>query len=142
MNVKLVRYRSDAQGTFGIIFFDWKYLYTGELPWRDNKRNLSCIPPGNYTVGLRSSPKYGNVYEVKRVPERSYILFHQGNFCGDKSLGYRTNVQGCILLGFKRGKLYGQEAVLQSRDARDHFERTLEFETFNLEIIDVTGTAY
>ena len=135
-NVALFRTSTSNQGTFGVIVFAGQYLYTGELPWKDNRPNVSCIPVGIYTVCLRYSPKYDNVYHVANVQGRSYILFHQGNFCGDLTLGFRTNVQGCILLGFRRGKLYGQQAVLASRLARKRFESIMAFESFKLEIRD------
>ena len=131
----LLRIQTSDQGTFGIIIFNGQYLYTGELPWKDNRPNVSCIPSGSYTVRVRISPKYGKVYEVTDVSGRTYILFHQGNFFGDISLGFRSNVQGCILLGFKRGKLYGQKAVLASRIARNRFETVMNFEPFKLKVI-------
>ena len=132
-DVTLYRLSTDEQGTFGVVVFNTQFLYTGELPWNDNKRNISCIPLGVYAVRVRLSPKYGKVYEID-VPGRTFILFHQGNFCGDLSRGFRTNVQGCILLGFKRGILYGQQAVLGSRPARGRFERSLEHQPFTLEV--------
>lgn len=136
-DVKLIRTEHDKQqGTFGIIVFGSQYLYTGELPWRQNKPNISRIPQGKYVVRVRNSPKYGQVYHITDVRGRSYILFHQGNFCGDRSLGFRTNVQGCILLGRRRGKLYGQKAVLSSRPARRAFELAMGMQPFNLEIIN------
>lgn len=135
-DVTLYRYKTSEQGTPGVIVFDNQYLHTGELPWKGNKSNISCIPYGEYLVQMRVSPKYGKVYEV-RVAGRTYILFHQGNFFGDISLGFRSHVQGCILLGFKHGKLYGQKAVLASRIARSRFERVMKFEPFTLEIKNV-----
>ena len=131
--VYLIRGPSTNEGTFGSIIFNGQCLYTGELPWKDNRSNVSCIPAGEYVVQVRISPKYGRVYEIK-VAGRTYILFHQGNFCGDISQGLRTHVQGCILLGFKRGKLYGQRAVLASKIARKRFETVMNFETFILEV--------
>jgi hypothetical protein len=136
MHVLLLRVSESDQGTFGYLIFDGQLLRTGELPWRENRPNISRIPAGIYTVCLRYSPKYGNVYEVKDVQGRTYILLHQGNFCGDESLGFRTNVQGCILLGFKRGLLYGQQAVLASTLARRRFETVMNFEPFTLEVRD------
>ncbi len=140
MNVRLYRLSTGDAGTFGVVLFKGQYLYTGELPWRDNAQNISCIPEGQYTVDLHRSPKYGNVYHLLKVQGRTYILFHQGNFCGDRALGLRSNVQGCILLGFRRGALWGQQAVLQSRSARSHFESVLGFEPFQLEIKNVGFT--
>lgn len=135
--VFLFRLDTGNEGTFGVIVFNSQYLYTGELPWRQNKSNVSCIPAGIYTVCLRISPKYGTVYEVRDVKGRSYILFHQGNYSGDLLMGFRTNVQGCILLGFKRGILNKQKAVLASRLARRRFERVMQFDPFILEIRNV-----
>jgi len=136
-NVKLFRLSTNDEGTLGVIVFDNQYLYTGEPPWRDNRRNESCIPAGVYTVFLHYSKKYGNVFIATGVPGRSYILFHHGNFFGDRAGGYRTNTQGCILLGCKRGKLFNQQAVLSSRTARARFERVMKLEPFKLEIYDV-----
>jgi hypothetical protein len=135
-DVTLFRVESGNEGTFGILVYPGGYLYTGELPWRQNKPNISRIPGGRYTVRMRISPKYGRVYEVTGVENRSYILLHQGNYCGDRALHYRTNVQGCILLGLKRGRLNGQSAVLSSRIARTRFETRMNMEPFQLEVIN------
>lgn len=138
-NVKLIRMQRSDHGTFGIVIFHGQHLFTGELPWRDNKPNYSCIPAGVYVVQVRHSPKYGKVYHVTGVDGRSYILFHQGNYCGDRLLGFKTNVQGCILLGRKRGRLGGQRAVLSSRPARRRFETEMGMKPFKLEVIDGLG---
>ena len=133
--VYLFRGKSNDEGTTGILVYGDQYLYTGEPPWRDNKPNISCIPAGVYTVFLHISKKYGNVFVVSGVPGRSYILFHEGNSFGDRERGYRTNTQGCILLGCKRGRLFNQQAVLDSRTARARFERIMNLEEpFILEI--------
>lgn len=66
---------------------------TLELPWLDNRRNISCIPEGEYTVTRRAAHekrKYTH-FHVRDVPGRSYILLHTGNF--------NFHVQGCILPG-------------------------------------------
>jgi signal peptidase I len=69
-----------------------KYMCdTLELPWKENQRNISCIPPGKYDVVKRKSSKFGNHFHVKGVPDRSYILIHKGN--------YYTDIRGCILVG-------------------------------------------
>lgn len=64
---------------------------TLELPFRDNKRNISCIPEGRYMCRKICSQKFGETFEVCGVPNRSEILFHQGN--------YTTSTRGCILVG-------------------------------------------
>lgn len=65
--------------------------YTLELPWNDNKKQISCIPKGEYNVEKRQSTKYKNHFHVLDVPNRSYILIHQGN--------YNWHTKGCILVG-------------------------------------------
>ena len=65
--------------------------YTLELPWNDNKKQISCIPKGKYNVEKRQSTKYKNHFHVLDVPNRSYILIHQGN--------YNWHTKGCILVG-------------------------------------------
>lgn len=62
-----------------------------ELPWRDNKVEVSCIPTGTYQVVKHISPKFGKCFWVKNVPGRSEILIHRGNFYSD--------ILGCILPG-------------------------------------------
>lgn len=74
---------------------------TVELPWCDNERRESCIPPGPegsskaYRLNPRSAEQSGNFdyphIIVNGVPGRSYILFHRGNFY--------FQVLGCILPG-------------------------------------------
>lgn len=64
---------------------------TLELPWKDNKRNVSCVPSGDYKVVKRYSPKFGNHFHLTNVKDRSYILIHKGN--------YYTDIRGCILVG-------------------------------------------
>jgi len=132
----LLREPSTDEGTYGYLIFGDEYIHTIELPARDNRPNLSCIPAGKYAVSMRHSPKYGQVYHVESVPGRTHILMHHGNFAGDKSKGFRTHSAGCILLGGRKGRLSGQAAVLASRSARRKLETTMNFEPFELVIID------
>lgn len=73
---------------------------TLELPYRDNQRNISCIPEGHYDVVPRQSAKYGNHLHVTDVEGRSLILIHYGNYVGTPNP--RTglpDIRGCILVG-------------------------------------------
>ena len=132
--MKLIRTETGDEGTFGILLYDLCPFFTGELPDRANLRGKSCIPAGVYEVQMRTSPRFGRAYEIKDVDGRSHILFHNGNWCGDEDLGYRSHVDGCILLGLERGKLDGQSAVLSSRRARHRFEAEMGAAPFTLEI--------
>lgn len=68
--------------------------YTVELPWRDNLRNISCIPEGVYALGKHNSTKFGTCPIVRNVPGRAGILFHAANDADDTD-GY-SELRGCI----------------------------------------------
>jgi len=53
--VNLIRLRRSDHGSEGIMVFQHFCCFTMELPWRDNLRSLSCIPPGAYLCELRLS---------------------------------------------------------------------------------------
>jgi hypothetical protein len=133
-NVELFRLRRSDQGTEGMLVTGDFKCRTLELPWRENAQQISCIPPAEYKVDLRLSNKYGRVYWVRKVPNRTYILIHSGNYAGDKSKGYKSHVMGCILLGKKSGHLGGQVAILNSRLAVRSFTEWMNYESFNLRI--------
>jgi hypothetical protein len=118
----LVRAESTDAGTFGTLIFNATTVHTLELPWRDNQRKISCIPPGSYVCRLVNSPKFGRVYGVTNVPGRGNILIHSANLAGDSSLGYTTQLEGCIApcmrIGMMRNKAGNmQRAGLVSRPA-------------------------
>lgn len=136
--VNLYRLWQDDEGTQGMLAMPGFRCWTMEPPWRDNQRSISCIPEGTYNVVLRYSPKYRNVYWVTEVDSRSYILIHAGNFGGDRSLGFKTHTEGCLLLGKTRGKLTGQKAILNSRIMVRKFNNLLAFEPFTLSIYNFT----
>lgn len=140
--LNLYRYESSEHGTFGVIFYNDFWLFTLELPWKDNKANLSCIPSGEYEVVRRYSPSFGReTYWIKDVPNRNYILIHSANFAGDVELGYQSHLQGCIALGSitavaknKYGKM--QKCISRSREAIRRFENFMKKENFKLIVED------
>lgn len=137
--IQLQRKESTDQGTFGRLTIGQFSCYTGELPWRDNQRGISCIPAGSYKVGWVFASEWRGgrwVYLLQDVPSRSSVLMHSGNYCGDKALGYRTHVQGCILLGEKLGWIDGQKAILLSTPMVRQFEQLMGGKLFTLEIHD------
>jgi hypothetical protein len=136
MNLQIKRSSATDQGTFGVMSYEGKFIcYTGELPWRDNKPQISCIPPGAYTVEPWNSRKFPNTYHLKDVQGRSAILTHQGNLCGDKSKGWLSHVLGCIAVGDKRGTIRGQQAVLLSVVAMRHLRELIGRKSFGLDIV-------
>lgn len=132
--VNLFRLQRSDQGTEGMLTVDDFNCKTLELPWRNNQPQISCIPAGEYNVEIRLSNKYGRIYWVRKVPDRTYILIHSGNFAGDISKGFKSHVMGCILLGKKRGFLGGQVAVLNSRIVVREFMETMDYQPFMLRI--------
>ena len=112
--VTLLRSSTGDNGTYGLFSTPGFQCYSAELPWRDNRRKVSCIPEGDYPVRIVQSPRFGRIYGLFNVPGRSSVLIHSGNFSGDISLGYASHVEGCILLGRQLGKLQRKDGKLQS----------------------------
>ena len=93
-----------------------------ELPDRGNAPEISRIPAGVYTaIYAWSNTFQRKVYHVQNVPGRSAVEIHIGNFAGDKSKGFRSDVLGCTVLGTEIGTLEGQTACLDSADAYKAF---------------------
>ena len=140
IDATLIRLVTGDPGTFGAILFpDGFALHTLELPWEDNQKNISCIPCGIYACEIDDSPRWGSVYHVRDVPDRSHILFHIGNWAGRASMPHlQSNVEGCILLGHERksirgsGMDEGQLGVSNSRKACDDMTAHLKGEPFEL----------
>lgn len=93
----LSRFTINERGTTGVLEIFHKsgeILFscpTLELPWRENQRNVSCIPVGVYVVVPHTSKKFGKCFWIQDVPNRMGILIHSGNTIGD--------IRGCILVG-------------------------------------------
>ena len=68
------------KGTNGILSFEGNEICkTIELPWRENKRRISCIPEGKYKLRKRYSAKFKWHMEVMNVKNRDLILVHPAN---------------------------------------------------------------
>lgn len=66
-----------------------------ERPWLNNQPEISCIPEGEYDIGLYDSPHFGRVLpHVLDVPAREYILIHPAN--------WPTELKGCLAPGMTR----------------------------------------
>lgn len=115
------------QCTLGVFLFEGlPQFLTLELPWLENKKNISCIPEGEYVClqTINRTTKGGMripvTFEVQEVPNRSGILFHIGN--------YPKDTTGCILMGEQLRVQKGQPTVLRSKPAFRHFLTLLEGE--------------
>ena len=96
-----------------------------ELPWKDNKRNESCIPEGTYTLKPRWSKRFGHHLLVCKVPDRSLILIHPAN-------NAQNELEGCLapvshLTGIGRGvysKIMVEKITALCQRARERGEQT------------------
>lgn len=109
-NFSIMRIANTEHGMFGTYLYEGvPFAVTLEPPWRNNQRNISCIPAGTYIAELVESPKYGFVYEITNVPGRTHVLNHWGNKL-DETLG-------CVLVAEKFGILHGKPVVLTSKNS-------------------------
>ncbi len=133
----LRRIHKTDTGTFGILNVGTFQSYSGECPWRDNAQGLSCVPSGVYQVTWAPSPRLKrNTYRLINVPGRSGVLVHSANYMGDRTMGLKCQLLGCIALGEKRGVMDGQAALLMSFAAVRLFERSMDGQPFELEVAD------
>lgn len=123
------KYEDDC--TLGAIMLpSGNQLKSIERPWLDNKRNVSCYPEGTYLVKWlerSASGKYRRVWHVQDVPDRSGILWHQGNLVDHSS--------GCTLVGVRHGDIGGLPAVLSSKAGLNVMRKELEKKDFILVVI-------
>ena len=112
INLLIIRDTFTEESIIGRLFINGElFCDTLENPWKNNQRNISCIPDGEYDVRLRlpresATRDYIHLL-VKDVPNRDWILFHRGNTAKD--------TRGCILVG--QGSSHN--AVQNSRLAMD-----------------------
>jgi hypothetical protein len=139
MDIVLARHSFSHKGVEGFLYFEGEEeaaFATIELPWLNNLAGRSCIPRGRYECVWRKSPRFGPCYHVLDVPGRSNILFHHGNYAGNRALGLKSDSSGCIILGVRHGVLGGQKAVVNSKFARTKFEMALDGAPFMLTVTE------
>lgn len=133
----LTRHDRSDQGCFGRLIAPSIALFTGELPWRENRSSVSCVPTGLYLVEWNWSPRFQRpMYQVMDVRGRTGIRKHLANLMGDVALGFKAQLNGCIALGERLGWLDGQKALLLSAPAVRRFEEAMQYKPFYLEIRD------
>ncbi len=97
------------RATNGVLYSGNEKLgYTIELPWKDNAKQVSCIPEGRYRLVRRKSKKYGDHFLVKDVPNRQLILIHPANDAVKELKGCIAPVT--LLVGEGKG-LYSKKAL-------------------------------
>ncbi len=112
--MRLKRFITGPRFTLGVLEFGGKKFFVLEPPWRNNRRNESCIPDGEYVVEVDNTGrwKYARVLDV---PGRSAIEFHPGNTV--------KNTQGCLMPGY--GFSIKNEFLTYSTDATEDFQELL-----------------
>ena len=137
--VLLLRTSSDAHGTRGILTSGTFSCKTIELPWRNNRPKLSCIPEGEYEVRFTYSPGFKRyLYELLNVKDRSYIRMHGGNFAGAVDLGLKSNYLGCIGVGRNYGVIGKQKVLLSTNPTLEAFHAHMKKQPFMLTIVNAT----
>lgn len=77
-------------GTNGYVFSgEHLVCFSIELPWRANKRNVSCVLEGRFEVVKRYSERFNWHLALKDVEGRDGILFHPANDA-------LNELEGCI----------------------------------------------
>jgi hypothetical protein len=96
-NIWLHRIWSYLDGTFGFLTVEQDghivfRCFTVELPWLDNRQNISCVSCGEYPIVFEWSDKFGqHLWELKNVLNRSETKLHVANRPAD--------LLGCLGLG-------------------------------------------
>lgn len=98
-----------------------------ELPWKQNQKNISCIP-GNRTYRCKYNPDKKR-FEVFNVPDRTDVQIHIGN--------QLSEIKGCILLGNITD--WKAPFISDSTTAMDYLKSIVGFDEFKLTIIDPTN---
>lgn len=125
--VTLNRFRDDGVQALGDLTVGSFACKTLERPWKNNQKNVSCIPVGTYTVKWTFSLRLLRyTYEIQNVPGRTGIRIHSGNYFSD--------TDGCIILGTAYGDL-NHDAwadILNSKVTVSSFEKFMNKKDFNL----------
>lgn len=123
-------------GTLHVMSFDDNEILftckTVEPPWKDNHRNISCIPEGQYEMLLEYSPRFKRMlWELKDVKGRTEVKIHTAN--------HSRQLNGCIAPGLYHEDIDGDGVidVAQSSSALSAIHHLLEPQKSALIVIDV-----
>ena len=125
--MKAILYRTllQSEQTLGELQVGDFKCYTLELGWHNNKVRSSSIPEGTYPVVRHNSPKFGETFWIKNVPNRSAILIHAGNF--------HRHTLGCILVGDDHIDVNG-DGLLDVVNSKATMKKLLEYDITEIEI--------
>ena len=104
-----------------------------ELPWKENQRGKSCIPPGSYKArAVRRASNARYALWILEVPGRSEIMIHTANFA--------RQLLGCLAPGREFADIDkdGIMDVTRSRDVMKELETHIPLnETIDIVFIDL-----
>lgn len=121
MNILLQRIYRGEDCTLGVLSHEGDLLcYTLELPWKENQKNISCIPIGRYDIIPKKYSFFYRKWELQEVCKRTNIQIHAGNTVND--------IEGCIVIGNKIGTIAGKKAVFNSRRTIEKLDKFLSCE--------------
>lgn len=134
---RIVRVTRSNDHTAGVFVWREKAVaVTLELPWRNNKREWSCIPEGVYRCvktenrKLLSGEVIPETYEITGVPDRDGILFHIGNSPKD--------TRGCVLVAQNFAIVREHQTILNSRTGFGEWLKQIGYPAnFQLEIVSL-----
>ena len=92
--------------------------FTLELPWKDNARQISCIPIGTYEwikVGATATIPYAHI-AIQDVENRDGVCIHAAN--------YYTQLRGCIAVGKKQIDING-DGQIDVTESKKTFEKMM-----------------
>lgn len=77
-----------SEGTNGTLEIEGRFIcFTIELPWKNNEKQVSCIPEGKYQLEKRYSKKFNWHIQLQGVKNRDLILIHPANDAKKELLG-------------------------------------------------------
>lgn len=99
--MQLIRTYFEDRTEGRLIFPDGSYVFTLELPWKDNLPSVSCIPEGRYIVDRDTTGKH-RWFKIRegQIEGRTFIEFHEAS-----SVRF---LEGCIApcMELSNGKAY------------------------------------
>lgn len=127
--LELKRFSSLPFATYGVLsYLGIPICFTLELPWKDNKQNVSCIPEGEYSCRGEEHEHLGKCFRLEGVTGRVGILIHAAN--------HVRELNGCIAPGLSMGPREAKPGVRNSRAAIQDISVLTGMAPFKLLILD------
>lgn len=126
MRIYVIRATENSDTTFGVFAKEdgTAFACSMELKWKNNAKNISRIPPGEYVIRRFVSPKFKiETFRIFGVPDRDYCLVHPANVV--------TELEGCIAIGnsFDYVAPKGKTADDGLGNSREEFEEFMKLMT-------------